>query len=35
MAEAAFKMVMSQRDEILQKPKKIMFKPELVIRKSA
>ncbi len=34
MAEAAFKMVMSQRDEILQRPKKIMFKPELVIRKS-
>ncbi len=35
MAEAAYKMVVTQRDETLRKPKKIMFKPELIIRNSA
>jgi LacI family transcriptional regulator len=35
MAEAAYKMVVSQRDETLRRPQKIMFKPELVVRKSA
>ena len=35
MAEAAYKMVVIQRDEILRKPQKIIFKPELVVRQSA
>jgi len=35
MAEAAYRMVVFQRDEILGKPQKVMFNPELVIRKSA
>lgn len=35
MAEAAYKMVMTQREETLHRPKKIMFKPELIVRKSA
>ena len=35
MAEAAYKMVVFQRDEILRKPKNAVFNPELVIRKSA
>ena len=35
IAEAAYKMVVTQRDEILRKPQKIIFKPELVVRQSA
>jgi LacI family transcriptional regulator len=35
MAEAAYKMVVFQRDEILRDPKHAVFNPELVIRKSA
>jgi LacI family transcriptional regulator len=35
IAEAAYKMAVTQRDEILRKPQKILFKPELVIRQSA
>jgi LacI family transcriptional regulator len=35
MAEAAYKMVVFQRDEILHKPKNVVFNPVLVIRKSA
>jgi DNA-binding LacI/PurR family transcriptional regulator len=35
MAEAAYRMVVIQRDEILQNPKREVFNPELVIRKSA
>ena len=35
MAEAAYKMVVFQRNEILRKPKNAIFNPELVIRKSA
>jgi DNA-binding LacI/PurR family transcriptional regulator len=35
IAEAAYKMAVTQRDEILRKPQKIIFKPELVIRQSA
>jgi LacI family transcriptional regulator len=35
MAEAAYKMAVIQRDEILRKPQKIVFKPELVVRQSA
>jgi len=35
MAEAAFKMAVTERDEILRNPQKIIFNPELVIRKSA
>jgi LacI family transcriptional regulator len=35
IAEAAYKMAVTQRDEILHKPQKIIFKPELVIRQSA
>ena len=35
IAEVAYKMAVSQRDEILRKPQKIIFKPELVIRQSA
>lgn len=35
MAEAAYNMVVIQRDEILRKPKNVVFNPELVVRKSA
>jgi DNA-binding LacI/PurR family transcriptional regulator len=35
IVEAAFKMATAQRDEILQSPKKVLFKPELIIRQSA
>jgi LacI family transcriptional regulator len=35
IAEAAYKMAVTQRDEILRKPQKIVFKPELVVRQSA
>jgi LacI family transcriptional regulator len=35
MAEAAYKMAVMQRDEILRNPQKAIFNPELVIRKSA
>jgi LacI family transcriptional regulator len=35
IAEAAYKMAVTQRDEILRKPQHIIFKPELVIRQSA
>jgi LacI family transcriptional regulator len=35
IAEAAYKMAVTQRDEILRKPQKIIFKPELVVRQSA
>jgi len=35
IAEAAYKMAVIQRDEILRKPQKIKFKPELVVRQSA
>ena len=35
MAEAAYKMAVSQRDEILRNPKKVIFNPELVVRQSA
>jgi LacI family transcriptional regulator len=35
IVEAAFKMATIQRDEILINPKKVLFKPELVIRQSA
>jgi LacI family transcriptional regulator len=35
MAEAAFKMAVIHRDEILRKPRNEVFNPELVIRKSA
>jgi LacI family transcriptional regulator len=35
MAEAAYKMAVIQREEILRKPQKIVFKPELVVRQSA
>lgn len=35
MAEAAYKMAVTQRDDILRNPQKIIFKPELVIRQSA
>lgn len=35
MAEAAYKMAVIQKDEILRKPQKVVFKPELVVRKSA
>ncbi|RPI04394.1 MAG: LacI family transcriptional regulator [Ignavibacteriae bacterium] len=35
MAQAAYTMVMLQRDEILNNPQKMLFQPELVIRKSA
>jgi len=35
IAEAAYKMTVIQRDEILRKPQKILFKPELVVRQSA
>jgi LacI family transcriptional regulator len=35
MAEAAYNMVVNQRDQILNKPQNAVFHPELVIRKSA
>jgi len=35
MAEAAYKMVVIHRDEILRKPQRVVFKPELVVRQSA
>jgi len=35
MAEAAYKMAVMHRDEILRKPQRLMFKPELVVRQSA
>jgi DNA-binding LacI/PurR family transcriptional regulator len=35
MAEAAYKMAVIHRDEILRKPQRIIFKPELVVRQSA
>jgi DNA-binding LacI/PurR family transcriptional regulator len=35
IADAAFKMAVVQREEILHKPQKMLFKPELVIRQSA
>jgi LacI family transcriptional regulator len=35
MAEAVYKMIVTQRDEILRKPQKVMFKPELMVRQSA
>jgi DNA-binding LacI/PurR family transcriptional regulator len=35
IAEVAYKMAVIQRDEILHKPQKIKFKPELVVRQSA
>jgi DNA-binding LacI/PurR family transcriptional regulator len=35
MAEAAYKMVVNRRDEILRRPQNILLNPELVIRKSA
>jgi LacI family transcriptional regulator len=35
IAEAAYKMVVIQRDEILRKPQNAVFNPELVVRKSA
>ncbi len=35
IAEAAYKMAVTQRNEILHKPQKIVFKPELVVRQSA
>jgi len=35
MAEAAYKMAVLNRDEILRKPQRVVFKPELVIRQSA
>jgi Transcriptional regulators len=35
IVEAAYKMATTQRDEILNNPKKVLFKPELIIRKSA
>ena len=35
IVDAAFKMATTQREEILKNPKKVLFKPELIIRKSA
>jgi DNA-binding LacI/PurR family transcriptional regulator len=35
IAEAAYKMAVMQRNEILHKPQKIIFNPELVVRQSA
>jgi LacI family transcriptional regulator len=35
IVETAYKMATVQRDEILKNPKKVLFKPELIIRKSA
>jgi LacI family transcriptional regulator len=35
ITDAAFKMSVEQRDEILRKPQRITFKPELIVRQSA
>jgi LacI family transcriptional regulator len=35
MAEAAYKLAVVHRNEILRKPQRMMFKPELVVRQSA
>ncbi len=35
IAEAAYKMIVIDRDEILQNPRNLVFNPELVIRQSA
>lgn len=35
IVEAAYKMATIQRDEILKNPKKVLFKPTLIIRQSA
>jgi LacI family transcriptional regulator len=35
MAKAAYNMIIVQQNEILRKPQKVIFNPELVIRKSA
>jgi LacI family transcriptional regulator len=35
IVEAAFVMATTQREEILNTPKKLLFKPELIVRKSA
>ncbi len=35
IVDAAYKMSTTQRDEILNNPKKVLFKPELIIRQSA
>jgi DNA-binding LacI/PurR family transcriptional regulator len=35
IVDAAYKMATIQREEILKSPKKILFKPELIIRQSA
>jgi hypothetical protein len=35
IADAAYKMAVIQKDEILHRPQKIIFKPELVVRQSA
>jgi DNA-binding LacI/PurR family transcriptional regulator len=35
IVDAAFKMATEQWDEILKHPKKVLFKPELIIRQSA
>jgi LacI family transcriptional regulator len=35
IAEATYKMIVIDRDEILLRPRKLVFNPELVIRQSA
>ena len=35
IVDAAFKLATTQREEILKNPKKVLFKPELIIRQSA
>ena len=35
IVDAAYRMATIQRDEILRSPKKVLFKPELIIRQSA
>jgi hypothetical protein len=35
MAEAAYTMVVTNKESILLKPQKAVFNPELVVRKSA
>ena len=35
IVEAAYKMATTERDEILKNPKKVLFKPTLIIRQSA
>ncbi len=35
IVEAAFELATSKRDEILRTPKRVLFKPELVVRQSA